>query len=126
MRRHLLPVGSVALVSAGFCGLSVWLTYPRPGITAKNCRRLYVGMARAEAEAVLGGPGKQLLPGMYGTIGYSWRSEECYVGLRFNDYTPGGTERACDGYIRMADGASEQLGQREEAFLCRLRRLLPW
>jgi hypothetical protein len=55
-RLRWLVVVSVTLV---LCGTSAWLLWPpRPRITAETYERLRPGMTGAEAEELLGGPGR--------------------------------------------------------------------
>jgi hypothetical protein len=57
-RVYLLGVG-LALVALAFAATDSLLT-PPPGVTEANCRRIRVGMLRAEIERLLGGHGISL------------------------------------------------------------------
>ena len=61
-RRRLLLFGLVTLAMFGAGG---WLLLPHTAITPANAARIRIGMTRAEAVAILGGPARSELEGVF-------------------------------------------------------------
>jgi hypothetical protein len=119
-RRLLLGVGLLAMLAAGL----FWLSFPEPGVTPRNFRRIRNGMLLADVERVLGQPpddygprpvfvlhGEDLYEQEGVTIG-RWKGSDCDLKVFFNR-----DERVC----RMISHPPVN-----ETFLDRLGCLLPW
>jgi hypothetical protein len=132
-RRRLLLVGLVAVALLAFGPLVVWFATPRPGVTLENFRHVRRGMEEREVVALLGPATKAYAVYHGGWRAKAWVEPGIRIDVMFS--VPGDFLEETDetgvvvhGFLSGAGGKGLEgiQGKPADAFLDRLRRLLPW